>query len=551
MDQNTRDIFENQLLYCVTHSLGFYQQHEKYIKDIFTDPAKKNIYKLIKKYIDTYNTEVNLSTAKSLVEARASKGWTTAKIKNYYSYLDTIYKGSKPSSEKHVSEQLLEMTQIDSMYDAIYEASDILKRGDVKEFGKISTLVDKALSKGTVVDIGMSFDDLLMAKEILSEDDKKGTKVGTGIAGLDACLGGGAGAGDIITFLGGAKQGKAIADDVLVPTPDGMKEHGKLVVGDKIFDRRGYYTEVVAVGPKLDMDMEVSFSNGEKVRCHSDHEWIVDLVSKNYENSVVETRSLDNNAMTIGGLNFTVRVLEEDEVVQGNCIQVSSVDGKYHLTSQFIPTHNSSLGVQIGSYNAKRGKNVFHVSGEINKKQILEKYAVNLSNMTYSQLKDPENGNYALKMGKYNKAQTNLFWQYWPEKTATMLDVRAWISAVRAEKGVQPSVIIIDYDDPLHGDTKVSLLNGKEVPIKELVGEKEFWVYACKEDGTIVPGRGHSARVARYVDELVEIELDNGEIIKSTLNHNHMLRDGSFKRADEFKVGDSMMPLYRRKKQEK
>lgn len=96
------------------------------------------------------------------------------------------------------------------------------------------------------------------------------------------------------------------------------------------------------------------------------------------------------------------------------------------------------------------------------------------------------------------------------------------------------------------GDTKISLLDGTEVPIKDLVDRKEFWVYSCKEDGEIVPGRGHSARITKEVTSLYEITLDNGEKIRCTDNHPFMMRDGSYRRAVDLKEFDSLMPLYRK-----
>lgn len=98
----------------------------------------------------------------------------------------------------------------------------------------------------------------------------------------------------------------------------------------------------------------------------------------------------------------------------------------------------------------------------------------------------------------------------------------------------------------LTGDTKISLLNGTEVAVKYLVGLPEFWVYSCTPEGRIVPGRGHSARVSKKTEKLIEVTLDNGESVKCTPNHPFMLRDGSYKEAEKLVVGDSLMPLYTR-----
>lgn len=95
------------------------------------------------------------------------------------------------------------------------------------------------------------------------------------------------------------------------------------------------------------------------------------------------------------------------------------------------------------------------------------------------------------------------------------------------------------------GDTEISLLDGREVPIKDLVDEEEFWVYSSTSDGMIVPGRGHSCKKTRKNASLVKVTIDNGEEIKCTPDHPFMLRNGTYKEAKDLKEGESLMPLYR------
>ena len=96
------------------------------------------------------------------------------------------------------------------------------------------------------------------------------------------------------------------------------------------------------------------------------------------------------------------------------------------------------------------------------------------------------------------------------------------------------------------GDTKVSLVNGTEVPIKDLVGKGEFWVYAYdKQMQKIVPAKA-TARKTRDSAELVQVTLDNGEKIRCTKNHPFVCRDGSYRLAADLQPGDSLMPLYRK-----
>ena len=110
------------------------------------------------------------------------------------------------------------------------------------------------------------------------------------------------------------------------------------------------------------------------------------------------------------------------------------------------------------------------------------------------------------------------------------------------------NTVVNPWDGPgcFTADTKISLLNGTEVPIKDLVGLKEFWVYSCTPEGKIVPGRAHSARVTHTNAELVEVTLDNDEKIRCTPDHPFMMRDGTYKEAKDLKKDDSLMPLYRR-----
>ncbi len=98
----------------------------------------------------------------------------------------------------------------------------------------------------------------------------------------------------------------------------------------------------------------------------------------------------------------------------------------------------------------------------------------------------------------------------------------------------------------LTGDTKIPLLDGTEVAIKDLVGRDHFWVYSCDEDGKVVVGKGHSARLTRKQSLIVEITLDNEEKIRCTPDHKFLLRNGEYIEASELKEGQSLMPLYRR-----
>lgn len=102
----------------------------------------------------------------------------------------------------------------------------------------------------------------------------------------------------------------------------------------------------------------------------------------------------------------------------------------------------------------------------------------------------------------------------------------------------------------LRGSTKIPLLDGTEKTLSELstnYSDKEFWVYSCKPDGQIVPGKARLPRLTKSNAELVRIHLDSGDYFDCTPDHLIMLRNGEYKKAEELSENESLMPLYRQK----
>ena len=69
------------------------------------------------------------------------------------------------------------------------------------------------------------------------------------------------------------RVGKLLSDDTPVLTTKGWKKHGDLTVGDYVFSPMGDKVKVTHVFPKDKANLEVIFSNGEKIKCHENHEW--------------------------------------------------------------------------------------------------------------------------------------------------------------------------------------------------------------------------------------------------------------------------------------
>ena len=99
------------------------------------------------------------------------------------------------------------------------------------------------------------------------------------------------------------------------------------------------------------------------------------------------------------------------------------------------------------------------------------------------------------------------------------------------------------------GDTRVALVDGSSPTLEEMATRSQngemFWGYSLSQHGRIEVTLLESPRfIAR--DSLLEIELDNGERIKATPDHQFIVRDGRSVMAKDLKPNDSLMPLYRK-----
>jgi len=122
----------------------------------------------------------------------------------------------------------------------------------------------------------------------------------------------------------------------------------------------------------------------------------------------------------------------------------------------------------------------------------------------------------------------------------------------QVEDPAEAELFIVEGDSAggcFSGDTEVALADGRSLTFKELVKEdregKINYGYTIGEDGRVELAEIKHPRVTKREAEVVEVTLDNGEGIVCTPDHLFMLRDGSFKRADELDPRDSLMPLRR------
>ncbi len=100
------------------------------------------------------------------------------------------------------------------------------------------------------------------------------------------------------------------------------------------------------------------------------------------------------------------------------------------------------------------------------------------------------------------------------------------------------------------GDTKVALVDGRNLSFRELVKEnaqrKKNYCYTVNDDGTIGIGQIKNPRMTRKNAEVIKLVLDNGEEVICTDDHLFMMKDGNYLEARNLKTELSIMPLYRK-----
>jgi DNA gyrase subunit B len=116
----------------------------------------------------------------------------------------------------------------------------------------------------------------------------------------------------------------------------------------------------------------------------------------------------------------------------------------------------------------------------------------------------------------------------------------------------QSELFIVEGDSALGcftGDTMVALASGRARSFADLAADWERGIthsgYTTNKAGRVVIAPLVEPRLTKRNSVLMRVTVDNGQAVRCTPDHLFRLRDGSYRRADELVVGDSLMPLYR------
>lgn len=92
------------------------------------------------------------------------------------------------------------------------------------------------------------------------------------------------------------------------------------------------------------------------------------------------------------------------------------------------------------------------------------------------------------------------------------------------------------------GDTEIQTSNGV-FRIEDLDGREDVEVYQKSDGDAIDKSCPCEVSLTGYTDELIEIEFEDGGILRCTPSHKIMLMDGSYKRACDLDIDDELYSL--------
>jgi replicative DNA helicase len=289
--------------------------------------------------------------------------------------------------------------------------------------------------------------------------------VPTGFADLDD-LTNGLHAGQMVIVAARPAMGKALALDTPLPTPTGWTTMGEVVVGDDLYDVEGRPTRVVAATEvMLDRPChEVFFSDGSTIVADAEHQWRTTALAGSGARAGTATRTTAQLAETVSDLHTiemsdgsVVKVVSVTPVpsVPVRCVQVDNPDHLYLAGHSMIPTHNSTLALDLcraASIHNNLTSCFFSLEmtrSEITMRLLSAEAKVPLNAIRNGQMNDDDWGKLARKMAEVSSAP--MFIDDSPNMT--MMEIRA--KARRLKQRHDLRLIIIDYMQLMTSGKKV------------------------------------------------------------------------------------------------
>ncbi|MBA3308625.1 MAG: replicative DNA helicase, partial [Nocardioidaceae bacterium] len=330
--------------------------------------------------------------------------------------------------------------------------------------------------------------------EAISNRDGAMAGVPTGFADLDELTNGLHG-GQMIIVAARPAVGKALALDTPLPTPTGWTTMAEVAVGDELIGADGRPTVILAATEVMrDRPCyRVSFSDGTSIVADAQHQW------RTESESVAEIRTTETLAAEVGAgrlhlvagheplrgraalthwtcprvqctggasgpAGWKVAEVAPVESVPVRCVEVDNSDHLYLAGHAMIPTHNSTLGLDLArSASIKHGLASVIFSLEMSRTEITMRLLsaearIPLHHMRNGKMSDDDWNKLVRKMGEVSEAP--LFIDDSPN--LTMMEIRA--KARRLKQRNDLRLIVVDYLQLMTSGKKVE---SRQVEVSE------------------------------------------------------------------------------------
>ena len=292
------------------------------------------------------------------------------------------------------------------------------------------------------------------ADEIEAASSTSGEMIGvpTGFTDLDT-LTNGLHPGQMIVLAARPAVGKALALDTPLPTPTGWTTMGEVAVGDELIGADGLPTRVVAATEVMHERpcFEVEFSDGTVIVADEQHQWLVRLDGG--EPEVVTTAALvahqgvaEVRREAFGTVEaWKVEGVRSVASVPVRCVEVDNESHLYLASRAMIPTHNSTLGLDIVRSSAiKHNQAAVIFSLEMSKSEITMRLLsaeaeIQLQHMRKGQMRDTDWTRLAATMGRVSDAP--LFIDDSPNMS--LMEIRAKCRRLKQTNNLK--LVVIDY----------------------------------------------------------------------------------------------------------
>ncbi|BDZ59880.1 replicative DNA helicase [Barrientosiimonas endolithica] len=292
------------------------------------------------------------------------------------------------------------------------------------------------------------------ADEIEAASSTSGEMIGvpTGFTDLDT-LTNGLHPGQMIVLAARPAVGKALALDTPLPTPTGWTTMGEVAVGDELIGADGLPTRVVAATEVMHERpcFEVEFSDGTVIVADEQHQWSVRLDGAEPQivttgvlaghPGVVEVRRAAFGAVQV----WKVEAVRPVASVPVRCVEVDNASHLYLASRAMIPTHNSTLGLDVvRSAAIKHNQAAVIFSLEMSKSEITMRLLsaeaeIQLQHMRKGQMRDTDWTRLAATMGRVSDAP--LFIDDSPNMS--LMEIRAKCRRLKQTNNLK--LVVIDY----------------------------------------------------------------------------------------------------------